>query len=170
MLDKPAGGAAIVADEYLVKPVEKDLLLAAVERCLAARGIAPVTRPILVVEDDPQIREVVSEILTSHGYEVSTASDGAHAREWVAKSLPEMVILDLMLPHVSGLELLSEWRAAPRTADLPVFVLTGKELNPEEENYLRSHAESLLRKNSSWQEDLFEQLRRVVGSNGRTAQ
>jgi len=93
---------------------------------------------------------------------VTTAADGAQARAQVAASLPELVILDLLLPEVSGFELLGEWRASPRTADLPVFVLTSKDLSREEQTYLRAHTESLLLKQQPWQEALVKQLERVM--------
>ena len=165
IVDQPSMGAALGADEYLVKPVERAALLAAVDRCLAARGGAPPARPILVVEDDPPTREVITELLTKQGYAVVTAADGAQARAWVATSLPELVVLDLLLPKVSGLELLAEWRASPRTADLPVFVLTSKDLTREEEINLRAHVELLLRKEQPWQQTMLSQLRRVVTPN-----
>jgi len=162
IVDQPAIGTALGADEYLVKPVEKAALLAALERCLAARGGRPPTRSILVVEDDAPTREMISEMLHREGYSVVTAADGAEARASVTKSLPELVILDLLLPKVSGFELLSEWRANPRTADLSIFVLTSKDLSKEEEKYLRVHSEYLYRKQRPWQEELIKQLRRVV--------
>jgi len=165
IVDQPSMGAALGADEYLVKPVERAALLAAVDRCLAARGGAPPARPILVVEDDPPTREVITELLTEQGYAVATAADGAQARAWVATSLPELVVLDLLLPKVSGFELLAEWRASPRTADLPVFVLTSKDLTREEEINLRAHVELLLRKEQPWQQTMLSQLRRVVTQN-----
>src|SRR5712692_1837769 len=164
-VDQPGMGAALGADEYLVKPVERAALLAALERQLAGRGSALPKRPILVVEDDTPTREVITELLTDQGYAVATAPDGAEARAQVAASLPELVILDLLLPKVSGLELLAEWRADGRTADLPVFVLTSKDLTREEETRLRAHAELLLRKQQPWQQTMLNQLRRVVAQN-----
>jgi DNA-binding response OmpR family regulator len=155
-------GAILGADEYVVKPVDKVALLAAVERCLTARGGASPERPILVVEDDTPTREVITELLASQGFAVATAADGAQARTSVSASLPELVILDLLLPKVSGFELLAEWRASAHTADLPVFVLTSKDLNREEEKYLRTHTESLFRKQQPWQEALVKQLERAV--------
>ena len=92
------------------------------------------------------------------------APTGTHGRRAVAHALPELVILDLVLPKMSGLELLAEWRSNPRTADLPVFVLTSKDLTKEEEKYVRAHAESLFRKQHSWREPLMRQLERVVTS------
>jgi len=162
--DQRGLGTALGADEYLIKPVDKATLLAAVERCLQSRGGAAPTRTILVVEDDLSALEMIVELLKAYGYSVSTAADGEQARISVAQALPELVILDLVLPKVSGFELLAEWRSSPRTADLPVFVLTSKDLTKEEEKYIHAHAESLLRKQNSWREPLIKQLERVVTS------
>jgi len=164
IVDQPSIGTAFGADEYLIKPVDKATLLAAVERCLRSRGGVAPARKILAVEDDISTLEVVVELLKAYGYSVSTATDGEQARLSVAQSLPELVILDLSLPKVSGFELLAEWRSNSRTADLPVFVLTSKDLTKEEEKYLHAHSESIFRKQDSWREALIKQLERVVTS------
>ena len=103
IVDQPTAGAAIGADEYLIKPVDKATLLAAVARCLEGPESSTLTRPILVVEDDAPTREMIADLLKTKGYAVTTAADGASARAQVAASLPALVILDLMLPRVNGL-------------------------------------------------------------------
>jgi len=160
--DRPALGAVLGANEYLVKPVEKRALLAAIKRCLSNRNARASARPILVVEDHVPTREVIAELLAKQGYKVSIACDGAEARAMVAASLPELVILDLLLPKLSGFDLLSEWRTSSRTSELPVCVLTSKDLSPEEEKYIRAHAECLVRKEHPWQADLVQQLQRMA--------
>src|SRR5882762_8217303 len=165
MVDLPGMGTLFGADEYLVKPVDKATLLAALQRRASIRPSSKPTRPILVVEDDVATREFIVEMLTAQCYAVATASDGAQARAQVAAIKPELVILDLVLPGASGFELLGEWRASPRTADLPVFILTSKDLTPEERRFLRANAESLLLKQQSWQEALIKQLSRVVSTD-----
>jgi signal transduction histidine kinase/CheY-like chemotaxis protein len=162
IVDQPSMGALLGADEYLVKPVDKATLLAALERRASSRPASATARPILIVEDDAPAREFIAEMLTAKGYAVTTVADGAQARAQVAASLPELVILDLVLPEVSGFELLSEWRSNPRTADLPIFILTSMDLTTEEQSYLRTHAESLFRKQEPWQEELLKQLERAV--------
>jgi len=162
VVDEPGVGMALGADDYLLKPVEKPSLLAAIGRCLGAGGTVRLTRPILVVEDDAATREMLAEMLTGQGFAVAPLPDGNAARRWMAASLPDLVLLDLQLPGVTGFQLLAEWRGNPRTADVPVFILTGKELTPEEERFLRAHAEFLFLKKQPWQTPLLTQLRRVL--------
>jgi signal transduction histidine kinase/CheY-like chemotaxis protein len=162
IVDQPSMGAMLGADEYLLKPVEKPTLLAALERHVKRQSDVTTAKTILVVEDDAPSRAFIVEILNAEGYEVVTASDGAQARSQVSAALPEVVILDLILPDVNGFELLDEWRACARTAHLRVFVLTSKDLSREEQAYIRDHAEALLHKDRRWQDALLRQLERVV--------
>jgi CheY-like chemotaxis protein len=80
----------------------------------------------------------------------------------VAASLPDLIILDLIMPGVSGFELLAEWRGTSRTADLPVFVLTSKDLTTEEKNYIGTNASVLFQKQQPWQKALLRQLQRTL--------
>jgi DNA-binding response OmpR family regulator len=144
-----------------VKPVERVVLLDAVERCLQRSGEAN-KRSILVVEDHAPTREFISESLMDRGYLVDTAADADEARSRIARSLPGLVILDLVLPGANGFELIAEWRENSRTAELTVFVLTSKDLTQQEKEYLSANSSSVLRKQEPWQEALFRQLHRAV--------
>ena len=161
IVDQPSTGALLGADEYIVKPVEKIVLLASVERCLS-RSARSGQRTILVVEDHPPTREFIAESLMHRGYLVDIAANGAAARARIAQGRPELVILDLILPDASGIDLLAEWRTNPATADLPVFVLTNKDLTPSEKEFLESNSAALLRKSDSWQDLLFTHLKQIV--------
>jgi len=119
-----------------------------------------------VVEDDTPTREMIAALLSAENFAVATAADGAEARAAVAAALPRLVILDLLLPKVSGFELLSEWRADQRTAKLPIFVLTSKDLSVEEMQYLQANAKSLFRKQQQWKQVLLEQLHQATGHIG----
>jgi DNA-binding response OmpR family regulator len=81
---------------------------------------------VLLIEDEPNIAEALRFILTRDGWEVSTLADGAQALLAVARQMPDVVILDLMLPGASGLDILRGLRADPATAGLPVLMLTAK--------------------------------------------
>jgi DNA-binding response OmpR family regulator len=78
---------------------------------------------ILIVDDEPRIREVVANYLRRDGYRVETAVDGETARTGLTEFKPDLVVLDLMLPAVSGFEVLNDIR---REGDLPVILLTAR--------------------------------------------
>jgi signal transduction histidine kinase/DNA-binding response OmpR family regulator len=161
IVDQPSTGALLGADEYIVKPVDKATLLGAIDRCLKRLG-AVATTSILVIDDDDPTREFIAELLSKNGFAVRTAADGGQAQRQIEAALPELVILDLILPDVSGFQLLAEWRRDSRTENLPVFVLTSKDLTPQERDYLRANSEALFQKQHSWQDALLGRLERVA--------
>jgi phosphate regulon transcriptional regulator PhoB len=81
---------------------------------------------ILIVEDEPDIRKLVQYNLTQERYKVLEAEDGEQALRILQRDRPDLLILDLMLPGVSGLELCRTVRARPETARLPILMLTAK--------------------------------------------
>ncbi|MGH7835639.1 MAG: response regulator [Candidatus Binatia bacterium] len=85
-----------------------------------------VGQKILVVEDEPDIRKLVQYNLTQERFKVLEAEDGERALKIVQREKPDLVILDLMLPGLSGLELCKILRERPETARLPILMLTAK--------------------------------------------
>ena len=81
---------------------------------------------VLLIEDEPHIAEAIRFILSREGCEVLVEADGARALARVAESGPDLVILDLMLPGMSGLEILTALRSDPATQALKVLMLTAK--------------------------------------------
>lgn len=81
----------------------------------------PTLPHLLIVDDDPEICQLVSQFLAPHGYRVSTAADGIAMRQVLARAPVDLVILDLMLPHEDGLSLCRELRAS---SDIPIIFLT----------------------------------------------
>ena len=82
----------------------------------------PPRRKVLVVEDDPFMAEVMSDVLDSGGYAVEHAATAAEAREKVEQSRPDLVLLDLILPDMDGLILCNDIR---RNTDVPIMVVSG---------------------------------------------
>jgi CheY-like chemotaxis protein len=165
VVDQRPIGSMLGADDYLLKPVEKEVLLKSVERCLMRRT-AKTTPNILVADDDPAVVEMITAMLEGRGYLVTAAADGAEARAAMQKAKPSLVILDLIMPRVSGFDLLAEWRADPATAGVPIIVLTSKDLTRQEEEQLRGQTHGLFLKWENWREPLMEALER--GLRGRT--
>jgi two-component system phosphate regulon response regulator PhoB len=90
-----------------------------------------VSTKILVVEDDPDIRELLSLKLVSAGYDVSTAVDGEAALITAESLHPNLIVLDWMLPRLSGLAVCLELRSRNEFADVPVILLTAKTLEAD---------------------------------------
>ncbi len=79
---------------------------------------------VLVVDDETDIRQAVSEILADEGYQVAGASDGAEALAQVRAFHPQLVLLDLMMPGMSGWEFLRAQKGDPELREIPVIVLS----------------------------------------------
>jgi len=85
-------------------------------------------RRILIVEDDPQLRELYRNALRTAGYVVAAVEDGADALRQIEHSMPALVILDLALPRVDGRDVHRELKARPDTRDIPVIVVSGTDM------------------------------------------
>jgi two-component system phosphate regulon response regulator PhoB len=81
---------------------------------------------VLLAEDDPDIRHLVSAKLLRSGFDVIETADGAEALAAIRRRRPDLVLIDLRMPRLEGLEVLRELRADPGTARLPVIVLTAR--------------------------------------------
>ena len=115
---------------------------------------------VVIVEDDEMIADVVRITLSLEGYNVTHVSDGAAALSTITMSPPDIVILDLMLPHIDGWEVLNQMRANPATADIPVIVMTAKAMPADEIRSYNLGASAYIRKPFLPQEmiDKVEQL------------
>lgn len=84
-------------------------------------------RPILVVDDDKVIRYIVSHVLRTCGYQVEQATNGQEALELISHTLvpPQLILLDITMPLMGGIETLQRLRAEPRTSQIPIVMLTG---------------------------------------------
>jgi DNA-binding response OmpR family regulator len=88
------------------------------------RDAAAPPRTLLVVEDDAGIRAALLEALSGEGFVVEIAADGAQAMALMSGRLPDLVLLDLMMPTMTGWQLLEEMRRQPQLSHVPVFVVT----------------------------------------------
>jgi two-component system phosphate regulon response regulator PhoB len=110
---------------------------------------APTTQPsprILVVEDEPDIAALIAYHLTREGFRVETAPTGTDAIAAVGRVVPDLLILDLMLPGMSGDEVLKELRNEPPTESLPVLILTAKKQQEDRIRGLEMGADDYLTK------------------------
>ncbi len=112
----------------------------------------PTTESVLVVDDEPDIVALVAFHLARAGYRVSTAANGTDALAQTRRDLPALVVLDLMLPGVSGLEVLEQLRSDAATAGVAVLLLTARREEPDKVRGLTLGADDYLTKPFSPQE------------------
>ena len=116
---------------------------------------------ILIVEDEPAIAELISVNLRHNGFAPLWAEDGTAAQRELDAVLPDVILLDWMLPGQSGLELARKWRAHPRTRAVPILMLTARGDEPDKVAGLDAGADDYITKPFSTQE-LLARIRAVL--------
>jgi two-component system phosphate regulon response regulator PhoB len=119
------------------------------------------TKRILLVEDEQPIREMVSFALGQEGYVIDEAEDGRSAELQIANNLPNLILLDWMLPDVSGLELIRRWKREELLQEIPVIMLTARAEERDRVDGLDSGADDYITKPFSTKE-LTARIRAVL--------
>ena len=96
----------------------------------------PAAKRILVVEDNELNMKLLNDVLEAHGYEVMSTGRGAVAVEWARQYLPDLVLMDLQLPDLSGLEATRQLKANPETSKIPVIAVTAFAMGGDERRAL----------------------------------
>jgi CheY-like chemotaxis protein len=162
MLDDKSLGFSLGASDFLTKPIRRDVLLKTVQRYCAR----PTDR-VLVVEDDDLTRDLIRRSLESEGFQVDEAVNGRVALDQVAKQEPNLILLDLLMPEMDGLEFLTEVGRQERWRSIPVVVVTAKELGVAERGRLNGYVEGVLQKGEFSREELLAKLRDLVAAHRR---
>jgi PAS domain S-box-containing protein len=124
----------------------------------------------LVVEDDEPTRELLCRNLRSEGWTVESAENGAIALERIEAELPDLIVLDLMMPVMDGFEFLAKLRLRDDAANVPVLVVTAKDLTPEDRERLKTGAQRVLQKTGFNRTQLLAQVRALTGQGSRGPQ
>jgi CheY-like chemotaxis protein len=162
IVDNKNLGYAMGAAEYLTKPIDRDRLSTVLLRYRRENE-----NVALVVEDEPDSREVMRRMLESEGWQVREARNGREGLEELARGIPSIVVLDLMMPEMDGFQLLDELHGKKEWKDLPVLVVTAKELTAEDRARLNGHVDRVLQKGSYQKDELIEQVARMVAARTR---
>jgi two-component system phosphate regulon response regulator PhoB len=109
-------------------------------------GESMTIKKVLLAEDDPYIRRVAEIALRRAGFEVASVGDGVEALQMVEESLPDVVILDGMMPKMDGLEACRRLKSDARTAHLPVIMLSARSQLADEEAGIQAGAVGYIRK------------------------
>lgn len=157
-------GMALGAAGYILKPISRDRILSAIQSISKVKQDKPgLVNEILVVEDNDIASLQIRSALEEKGYQVRVASNGKEALETIENSCPRAIILDLMMPGMDGFQVLDSLRAAPETRDLPILVLSAKELSTEERSRLsHNNVRQLIRKGSIDRNQLVDCIEKLL--------
>jgi len=160
MTDERNLGFALGASEYLTKPIDRDQLA----RVLSKYEGGDRSAPALVVDDEPANRDVLRKGLERAGWPVVEAENGQVALDRVAEAVPRLILLDLMMPVMDGFEFVAELRKNEAWRQVPVLVITAKEITAEDRVRLEGQVSRILQKGSFGQEELVREVRKLVRS------
>ncbi len=151
-------GAALGATGYILKPVEKDVLLDEIKRISTAQK----AQHILVIDDDPDVRLSMENILREQVYSVEQAPGGEQGLTLALKNLPDLIILDLLMPGMDGFTVLEQLKNNPRTRKIPVIILTAKDITVSERAELEGSAWRIIEKGKIGRQELLHEIDHVL--------
>jgi CheY-like chemotaxis protein len=151
------------ATEYLSKPVNRSKLIEVLSRYRHQRH----SGSVLVVEDDFDSRRIISNALRSDGWAVDEAENGRAALECIEKSRPTLILLDLMMPQMDGFEFVARFRESPANRNIPIVVLTAKEVTPDERVRLNGQVFKIVQKGSIGIDEILNDLASLISRQVR---
>ncbi len=155
-------GYSLGASDFLTKPIDRERLHA-----VLARHLKRIEGPVLIVEDDASTRELLRRTLEGHGHAVREADNGRSALAAVKDGVPSLILLDLLMPEMDGFQFLHALREDPAWREIPVIVLTSKDLSGSERDRLSGEVEAVLQKSALSREALLGQVSERVAATAR---
>jgi signal transduction histidine kinase/CheY-like chemotaxis protein len=139
-------GYALGATDYFVKPVDRQALLTWLERHSRRTDLVRPPVRVLVVDDESSARDLIAGMLTPAGYDVVTAAGGREGIARARDSDPDLILLDLMMPEVSGFDVVAALKSDSATSHIPILILTAKDVTEEDKRMLNGDVAAILRK------------------------
>jgi adenylate cyclase len=155
IIDEKNRGFALGASEYLVKPIDRDKLIRVLRQLCT-----PLGGSILVVDDDQISRAGLRNALQQAGWQVAEADNGQIALTRLNEARPSAILLDLMMPEMDGFEFLEEVRRHEEWRDIPIIVITARDVTAEDRARLNGRVESVIQKVG--RDDMFRQVSSVL--------
>jgi CheY-like chemotaxis protein len=145
------------AFDHLVKPVEKSILLSTLERL--KEKMKKESPKILIADDQESVVELMVSLVKEEDYIISRVSGGKEAIERALTDLPDAIILDLLMPDVSGFEVIKALKKNPETVDIPIIVCTAKDLSAQETKMLNSNVSFVMQKENLNKQTLLQLIK-----------
>lgn len=162
IVDKKALGFRLGAAAYLLKPLNPNEVLETLRRVIKPKERDRIH--VLAVDDDPHIADMLRQQLPESEFRLESAEDGVAGLEAVEAQRPDVILLDIMMPRLDGFGVIEKLRANPDTRDLPIIVISVKELTDEETARLKESVTLVMRKQGFDGDKLVEEIKNVVHS------
>jgi signal transduction histidine kinase/CheY-like chemotaxis protein len=162
-LDDRSKAISLGADAFAVKPVDRAWLIEMLRRLAGARQAK-----VLIVDDQEPMRVVLRTFIDSSRYDPSEASTGEEALVRARAERPDVILLDLGLPDISGREVLRQLKSDPATSAIPVLIVTSARLDRDDRDHLLSLASAIVSKDSLTRDVIGTALRQTLETPPRT--
>ena len=150
-------GLALGAIGYISKPVSKKRLISEIQKIGK-----PETSSVMIVDDNDLDRQEIRRVVEGEGMTAIVAENGAACLELIRKRVPDLLVLDLMMPELDGFAVLERIRSRPGTRDLPVIIVTAKDLTEEDRKTLSGNVISVLEKSAATSTTLLTEIKRIL--------
>ncbi len=162
VVDNPSLGRALGALDYFVKPVDGKALLSRLGQYTFATKAKSDPVRVLVVDDEPANLDLLEGLLEPAGFGVLKAGSGREGIEMAISEMPSLILLDLMMPDLSGFDVVEALRADEATREIPIMVLTAKTLTEADKQALNGQVAAIFQRNSVAGTELAAWLRGIV--------
>src|SRR5439155_5206062 len=148
MVDKHALGRALGAIDYFVKPVDTRALLSRLGQYTFTTKVRQQDVTVLVVDDEQPNLDLIEALLRPAGFNVLRASGGQQGIEIARSQLPDLILLDLMMPGISGVDVVEQLRSRDETRAIPILILTAKTLTDDDKRSLNGQVAAIFPRDS----------------------
>jgi CheY-like chemotaxis protein len=159
-VDKKALGFKLGAAAYLLKPLNPALVLDALQRVIGEKEHSH--KLVLVVDDDPHVAEMLRQTLPESDFALATAEDGLAGLQAIEARRPDVILLDLVMPKLDGFGVIERLRADAELRNIPIIVISAKELTDDESKTLKESVAFVMKKQGFNGDLLMQEINSVV--------
>jgi CheY-like chemotaxis protein/anti-sigma regulatory factor (Ser/Thr protein kinase) len=161
IVDNKAMGLRLGAADYLVKPLNEDLVIKSLERVAKNNG-GEMAKQLLLVDDDEKVHDLIKQMFAGQSLNIEIAKNGKLALQKTAKSVPDVILLDLLMPVMDGFQFIEKIKENEALQNIPIIVLTAKSLTNSEQAQLQKSVSSIVQKQALTSDSLIEQIKKII--------
>jgi diguanylate cyclase (GGDEF)-like protein/PAS domain S-box-containing protein len=152
---------ALGATDYLLKPLDKSALISKLEEINIVKGKFAIPTSILVIESEENVTNYFKEIFEPQGFLIYTAPEGKRGIELAIALRPGLILMDFTLPDMLGFDAVKELKESPSTKDIPIFILTERDISVEDRLSLVGKIERIVRKHTFDSKELIDHIKEL---------